>query len=122
MNYELIPGKVALVTGGTRGLGRAIARWMALGGADIFLHDEDASQAGKYGEASGPEQVVGEIEGLGRQCDLGFGDLRFREAADAAARSALERFGRIDVLVNCAGGDIGASGGKPAPNECVEIP
>src|SRR3954465_7870903 len=121
-NFELIPGKVAVVTGSTRCLGRAIARRLALGGADVMLHDEDPSQAAKYGEASGPEEVVAEIEALGRRGAAHFGDLSTRPAADDLARAALERFGRVDVLVNNAGGDIGASGGKPVPNDCVEIP
>jgi len=66
--------------------------------------------------------VVAEIETLGRRCAVFFGDLRSREAADEVARQALAHFGRVDVLVNCAGGDIGAAGVKPVPNECVEIP
>jgi NAD(P)-dependent dehydrogenase (short-subunit alcohol dehydrogenase family) len=122
VDTELIRGKIALVTGSTRGLGRGIARRLALGGADIALHDEDASQAARYGEALGPEEVVAEIETLGRRCAVFFGDLVSREAADQVAEAALAHFGRVDVLVNCAGGDIGAAGVKPVPNECVEIP
>jgi NAD(P)-dependent dehydrogenase (short-subunit alcohol dehydrogenase family) len=122
MNYELIPGKVALVTGSTRGLGRAIARRLATGGADIILHDEDPSQAARFGEAEGPEEVVAEIESLGRHCALFFGDLQLREAAEEVARRALEWFGRVDVLVNCAGGDMGAADDKPVPNDCIGIP
>ena len=122
MNFEIIPGKVALVTGSSRGLGRTIAQRLATGGADIVLHDVDPAQAGAYGEASGPEQVVAEIESLGRRCAVFFGDLTQRAAADAIAASALAHFGRLDVLVNCAGGDIGASGAKPVPNDCVGIP
>lgn len=122
MDAQLIPGKVALITGSSRGLGRFIARRLALAGADIALHDVDPTQAGKFGEVSGPEEVVADIESLGRRCAIFFGDLTSRPAADAIAQGALAHFGRVDVLVNCAGGDIGASGGKPVPNDCVDIP
>jgi 3-oxoacyl-[acyl-carrier protein] reductase len=122
MDHELISGKVALVTGSTRGLGRAIARRLALGGADIALHDEDPAQAARFGEAVGPEEVVAEIESLGRRCAVFFGDLRSREAADSVAQAALRHFGRVDILVNNAGGDMGAADDKPEPNDCVDIP
>ncbi|MCC2669685.1 MAG: family oxidoreductase [Armatimonadetes bacterium] len=122
MDVELIPGKVALVTGSSRGLGRTIARRLAIAGADIVLHDVDASQASRFGEFKGPEEVVADIESLGRRCAIFYGDITSREATDRIAREALAHFGRVDILVNCAGGDIGASGGKPVPNDCVDVP
>lgn len=122
MDVQLIPGKVALITGSSRGLGRAIARRLALAGADIALHDVDPTQAGKYGEVSGPEEVVADIESLGRRCAIFYGDLTVRSAADSIAQGAIEYFGNVDVLINCAGGDIGAAGGKPVPNDCVDVP
>jgi NAD(P)-dependent dehydrogenase (short-subunit alcohol dehydrogenase family) len=122
MNYDLIPGKVALVTGSTRGLGRAIAIRLASAGADVVIHDVDEQQAAAFGEAAGPEEVIDQIERLGRRSAVVFGDLCERGAADRIAEQAIARFGRVDILVNCAGGDIGVSGGKPVPNECLEIP
>lgn len=122
VSYELIPAKVAVVTGSTRGLGRTIARWLAVGGADVVLHDVDPTQASRFREVAGPDEVVAEMRALGRRCEVFYGDLCDRTAADDIARRTVEAFGRIDVLVNCAGGDIGASGGKPVPNDCVDIP
>jgi NAD(P)-dependent dehydrogenase (short-subunit alcohol dehydrogenase family) len=122
MDYELITGKVALVTGSTRGMGRGIALRLARGGADIILHDQDPSQAAVYKEAASAEEVLAEIRATGRRCIVLYGDLASREAADAIAAGAVAEFGRIDVLVNCAGGDIGAAGVKAVPNDCVDIP
>lgn len=122
MNFDLLPGKVALVTGSTRGLGRGIAHRLALAGADVILHDIDPAQAAVYGEASGPDRVVAEMESLGRKCGIVYGNLCDADAARSIAEQAIAQFGRVDVLVNCAGGDIGASGAKPVPNECVGIP
>ncbi len=122
MAGQLIAGKVALITGSTRGLGRAIAARLATAGADIVLHDVDAAQAGRFGEAAGPEEVKAAVETLGRRAFLAYGDLMDRPAADRIVAESLAHFGRIDVLVNCAGGDIGATGNKPVPNDCVDIP
>src|SRR5690242_3803801 len=102
MNAEIIPGKVALVTGSTRGLGRAIAHRLALGGADVVLHDVDPTQAARYGEAAGPDIVLAEMERLGRRAAIAYGDLTDPAAASAVVAVAVEQFGRLDVLVNCA--------------------
>lgn len=121
-DFPLLQGQVALVTGSTRGLGRGIAGRLARAGAGVALHDLDAAQSARFDEASGPEEVVAGIEALGVPCAAFFGDLTQSESAQRVVSQALAHFGRIDVLVNCAGGDIGVSGGKPVPNDCVEIP
>ena len=87
-------GKVALVTGGTRGIGKAIALRLARGGADVVINYSRSAQAA--------DAAVAEIAALGvraeaMQCDVGD-----REAVFAMVQSAGERFGRIDVLVNSA--------------------
>ncbi len=118
----LVQNKVAVVTGSTRGLGRAIATRLASSGAHVVLHDIDEAQASRFGEAASPAEVIRSIEALGRKAIIAYGDLTTRAAADAISAEALAAFGRIDILVNCAGGDIGASGNKPVPNDCVDIP
>ncbi len=89
-------GKVALVTGGSRGLGRAIALAFARQGADVAINYR--------GNAAAADEVVGAIGQLGRQAVAIQGDTSAgREACEAIVKSALERFGRIDILVNNAG-------------------
>jgi 3-oxoacyl-[acyl-carrier protein] reductase len=87
--------KVALVTGGNRGIGAAIVRRLARDGADIVL----TYRTGKE-EA---EQVAAQVRALGRAAVLIEADLAEPSAADAVADAVLREFGRWDVLVNNAG-------------------
>ena len=95
-SYDLT-GKAALVTGGGRGLGRAIALALADAGADIALGLRDA--------ASGAE-LVAEIEGMGRRCVPLQMDVLDLEQSYAAIDNAIAAFGAIDILVNNVGGSI----------------
>ncbi len=89
-------GKVALVTGGSRGLGRAIALALAGQGADVAVNYRD--------NAAAADEVVVTITGLGRRSVAIQGDTAAgREACEAIVKAALDRFGRIDILVNNAG-------------------
>jgi 3-oxoacyl-[acyl-carrier protein] reductase len=89
-------GKVALVTGGSRGLGRAIALALAGQGADVAVNYR--------GNAAAADEVVGAIGGLGRRALAIQGDTSAgREACEGIVRAALDEFGRIDILVNNAG-------------------
>ena len=92
-------GKVALVTGGGTGIGRATALELAGTGARVVV-------CGRRKEPL--ERVRGEVEGLGGECLAVAADLR--EPGDVArvVDAALDRFGRIDVLVNNAGGQFSA--------------
>ena len=89
-----LTGRTALVTGATRGLGRAFARAIAEAGGDVVVHGRDAAAA---------EEVRAEIESLGRTAHVVLGELTSRESVDAVVSQALERAGSIDVLVNNAG-------------------
>ena len=90
-----LAGKVALVTGGSRGIGRAIAIALAKAGADVainYLANEGAAA-----------QTVAEISGLGRNALAVKGDVRDPQAVKALIADVVKRFGRLDVLVNNAG-------------------
>ena len=90
-----LTGKVALVTGGSRGLGRAIATRLATQGADVAI-----SYRGNETAAAG---TVAAIEALGRRGLAVQADVRDQEAAEALVKRVLETFGRLDILVNNAG-------------------
>jgi 3-oxoacyl-[acyl-carrier protein] reductase len=89
-------GKVALVTGGSRGLGRGIALALARQGADLAVNYRDNAEAA--------EAVAAEAREMGRQASVIQGDTSAgREACEEIVKGALEAFGKIDILVNNAG-------------------
>jgi 3-oxoacyl-[acyl-carrier protein] reductase len=91
-----LTGKSALVTGGSRGLGRAIALAFARQGADVAVNYR--------GNADAAEAVATEIRDLGRTAVLVQGDTSAgREACEAIVAAALAGLGKVDILVNNAG-------------------
>jgi len=102
-----LSGKVAIVTGGGRGIGRSIALRFASLGADVVVVSRDLSPQGeRYGEVFTAPTVAEEIQATGRR-GLGIeGDLRHRETAQRVVAQTLDEFGRIDILVNNAGGAL----------------
>jgi len=101
-----LAGKVAVVTGAGRGLGRAYALRLARLGADVAVLDVDLDGAAKFGEKLSAASVPDEIRGLGRRAIGIESDLSRRANAEAAIQQVAAEFGRIDVLVNNAGGAI----------------
>lgn len=87
-----LQGKIAIITGGDSGIGRAVAYAFAKEGADIAIsylcEHKDANETKAY------------IEGLGRKCILIPGDLRDEEMSKVVVEKTLECFGKIDILVN----------------------
>ena len=121
MTRELV-GKIAFVTGSGRGLGRAMAERLAELGADVAIHDLSRTEPAKYGEAPDLEAVANQIARHGGRVAMVTGNIGDK-AAVAKMKEDIERaLGTVDILVNCAGGDIGASGGKPVPNDALGIP
>lgn len=117
-----LKGKIAFVTGSGRGLGNVMARRLAEHGADVAVHDLSFTETAKYGEAANLDEVVKSIETLGVRSVGVTGNISDREAVAAMQSTILAALGPVDILVNCAGGDIGASGGKPVPNNILGIP
>jgi NAD(P)-dependent dehydrogenase (short-subunit alcohol dehydrogenase family) len=99
-----LDGKVALVTGAGRGLGRAYAQDLAKRGARVVVNDANLGLDGAASADAGPaQQVVAEIQALGGEAIANRGNVA--EAHDAAAMvsAAVDRWGGIDIVVNNAG-------------------
>jgi len=99
-------GQVAIVTGAARGIGRAIALRLARNGADIVIADLDLAGAKKFNEELTAESVEKEIIALGRRSLSVEGDLSKKQVADNVIAQTVAALGRVDILVNCAGGGI----------------
>lgn len=93
-----LTGKVALVTGGSKGLGRAMARALALAGADIVINSRNVDEL---------ESAMAEIlHGTDRKGFSLVADLCKREDTVSLARQALEAMGRVDIVINNAGTNV----------------
>jgi 3-oxoacyl-[acyl-carrier protein] reductase len=115
-----LAGKVAIVTGAARGLGRAYALRMAALGADVVIADVNLNAAARVGESLTADSVMAEVEALGRRSIGVEGDLRQPDAARLVADLTLEAFGRIDILVNNAGVAVARGSGTLATDTTPE--
>src|SRR4051812_416001 len=99
----IVSGKVAIVTGAARGIGRAIALGMAEGGASVVVCDIGASLQGAGTDAGPAQDVVNEIKQAGGKAIASTLSISEPKNADEIVKAALEAFGRVDILVNNAG-------------------
>jgi len=123
-----LDGQIAWITGSSRGLGRVMARHLGRLGATVVVHGTTPTSARAFGEAESLDHVAADVarETGSRVLAVAADLTRPTEVAAAVTRIRAE-LGRIDVLVNNAGGDIGLAGatapggGRPARNDAVGI-
>jgi 3-oxoacyl-[acyl-carrier protein] reductase len=122
MAERLLEGKVALVTGAGRGLGRGFAEHLAALGCRVGVHGMRENGPAEYGEGTTLTQTALDIAAAynTRTCRL-LGDLTNAADVQRVVAETCSELGPIDILVHNAGGDIAAAGGKPNPNDCVHI-
>ena len=102
----MLEGKVALVTGSGRGLGRAYALRLAKLGADVVINDVNLKAAEEFKEQLTAPTVMDEVRNLGRRSIGIQADVCKKAAVDEMFKKILDEFGRIDILINNAGGRL----------------
>jgi 3-oxoacyl-[acyl-carrier protein] reductase len=105
MNYK---GKTAIVTGGTKGIGRAIAEALAAEGLNVCVGARSLDEV---------QQTVRELEGTGAKASGAACDVRVYEEVEALVAHAVEEFGGVDVLVNNAGVGLSKPVEETSPEE-----
>src|SRR5438034_1560813 len=99
----LLKDKVAVVTGAARGVGREIALLMARQGAHVVVNDYGGSEAGLGTDRKPADQVVDEIRRAGGQAAANYDSVATMAGGQAIVKTAVDAFGRVDVVVNNAG-------------------
>ena len=119
---EMLKGQVAWVTASARGLGRAIAERLACCGASVAVHGRSEDTPREFDEALSTRHVADDIaKRAGNPVITVYGDLSDPQAVDAAVARIEDELGPIGLLVNNAGGDIAAAGGKPEGNDAYSF-
>jgi 3-oxoacyl-[acyl-carrier protein] reductase len=128
LSKEILPqsfnfdGQVALVTGSGRGLGRMIAETLLKGGAAVALHDINEEAPAAFGESPSLTALAASLsERGGAKVTAVIGDISKEDDTKGIVKKVEAALGPISILVNCAGGDIAAKGGKPNPNDALNI-
>jgi 3-oxoacyl-[acyl-carrier protein] reductase len=128
MNSLPLSNRIAWITGSSRGLGRVMAEELCRQGAKVAVHGTRFDSPRTFGEGESMQQVADDVARAGAGETMAvWGDMTQPAEVARCAAQVRERWGRIDVLVCCAGGDIGAGGtgvgrgGRPEADDCLNI-
>ena len=100
---DRLKGKVAIVTGAGRGMGRAEAMALAAEGANIVVNDVGGDVSGKGSDRSPADDVVDEIKAAGGDAIANYGNVTSVQDGEAMVQQAVDHFGGLDIVVNNAG-------------------
>ncbi len=98
-----LENRSAVVTGAGRGIGREVALALAAEGAKVVVNDPGVSRSGQGTDLAPADEVVAEIKGRGGIAVANYDSVTDFAAAERIINSSVDSFGRIDILVNCAG-------------------
>ena len=98
-----LDGRVAIVTGAGRGIGRSVARLLASEGASVVVNDLGSAVDGSGNDSGPAHDVVAEIAEAGGKAVANGADISVFAAAESLVQTAIGEFGRLDILVNVAG-------------------
>jgi NAD(P)-dependent dehydrogenase (short-subunit alcohol dehydrogenase family) len=98
-----VEGRVVIVTGAGRGIGRSVAKLLAREGAQVVVNDLGAALDGAGADAGPAQDVVQEIKEAGGTASYNLNDVSDYSAAGALVQQAIDQYGRLDVLINVAG-------------------
>src|SRR5437762_5062726 len=99
----MLDGKIAIVTGAGRGIGREHALALAQVGAKVVVNDLGGSLSGEGADLSPAQRVVEEIRAAGGEASANGENVADFAGAERMVRQAIDEFGRLDILVNNAG-------------------